>query len=116
MLMLLVSGQRGQTLHLLDTRNMTVAHSEVSFQIGDLLKSSRPGAHLSEIFPAYTPEKPLCVFNTICCYLDRTAGIRGSSTRFFLTTKAPVRLASRDTIIRWTRDVMRNAGIDLSIF
>ena len=42
MLMLLVSGQRGQSLHLLDTINMTVTSSEVSFCIGDLLKTSRP--------------------------------------------------------------------------
>lgn len=117
MLMLLISGQRGHTLHLLDTRNMTVSRSEVCFRIGDLLKTSRPGVHLSElVFPAYTPDKCLCVFTTICCYLERTAGIRGSITRFFLTTRAPVRLASRDTIRRWTRNVMRDAGIDLTIF
>lgn len=117
MLMLLISGQRGHTLHLLDTRNMTVSRSEVSFRIGDLLKTSRPGVHLSElVFPAYTPEKDLCVFTAICCYLERTADIRGSITRFFVTTKTPVRLASRDTIRRWTRNVMRDAGIDLTIF
>ena len=42
--------------------------------------------------------------------------MRGSITRFFLTTIAPVRLASRDTIRRWTRDIMRDVGIDLPIF
>ena len=114
---LLISGQPSHTLHLLDTRNMTVSRSEVCFRIGDLLKTSRPGAHLPElVFPAYPPDQCLCVVTTICCYLDRTAGIRGSITRFFLTTNAPVRLASRDTIRRWTRNVMRDAGIALTIF
>ncbi|KAK4328559.1 hypothetical protein Pmani_001035 [Petrolisthes manimaculis] len=117
MLMLLVSGQRGHTLHLLDNRNMTISRSEVSFRIGDLLKTSRPGAHLSElVFTDYAPEKLLCVYTTICEYLDRTAGLRGPTTRFFLTTRTPVRLASRYTLRRWTRDVMRDAGIDLSTF
>lgn len=41
---------------------------------------------------------------------------RGSTTRFFVTTKNPVTLASRDTLRRWTRDVMRDAGIDLKNF
>ena len=62
MFMLLVSGQRGHTLHLLDTMNMTAFHSEVSFRISDLLKTSRPGVHPSALaFLAYTPEKRLCL-------------------------------------------------------
>ncbi|KAK4318784.1 hypothetical protein Pmani_010207 [Petrolisthes manimaculis] len=88
MLMLLVSVQSGHTLRLLDIRNMTVSRSEVSFRIGDLLKTSRPGVHPSElVFTAYAPERLLCVYTTICDYLDRTAGLRGPTTRFFLTTK-----------------------------
>lgn len=39
MLMLLVSGQRGQTLHVLDIRNMILSDSSVSFSIGDFLKN-----------------------------------------------------------------------------
>lgn len=65
MFMLLVSGQRGHTLHLLDTRNMTVSRSKVSFRIDDL-KTSRPGVHQSElVFLAYIPETRLCVCTTI---------------------------------------------------
>lgn len=117
MLMLLVSGQRGQTLHLLDIQNMTVSDTKVSFRIGDLLKTSRPGNHLSElVFEAYEPDKFLCVYTAMRSYLDRTRETRGSTTRFFVTTKNPVTLASRDTLRRWTRDIMREAGIDLAIF
>ena len=50
MLMLLLSGQWGQTLHLLDIRNMTISTSRISFAIGDLLKTSRTGNHLSGSF------------------------------------------------------------------
>lgn len=63
MLMLLVSGQRGQTLYLLDIRNMVLSDSSVSFSIGDLKKNSRPGNHFSQlVFEAYTSDK------TLCCY------------------------------------------------
>ncbi|MPC25694.1 ATP-binding cassette sub-family F member 2 [Portunus trituberculatus] len=116
-LMLLVSGQRGQTLHLLDIRNMTVSNSKVSFRIGDFLKTSRPGNHLSElVFEAYDPNRLICVYTAIRSYLDRTRETRGSTTKFFVTTKNPVKLASRDTLHRWTKVAMRDAGIDLSIF
>lgn len=117
MLMLLVSGQRGQTLHLLDTRNMVFSNSKVCFGIGDLLKTSRPGHHLSAItFRAYPPDNLLCVHSTILTYLKRTEDYRGTFTRFFLTTRPPIRLASRDTLRRWTRDILAAAGIDISIF
>ena len=62
LLLLLLSGQRDQTLHMLDIRNMTVLDSWVSFRNGDALKSSRPGVHLSElVFAAYPPDRRLCV-------------------------------------------------------
>lgn len=117
MLMLLVSGQRGQTLHLLDTRNMTISADKIQFTIGDLLKTSRPGNHLSQIvFTAFPPDNHLCVYTAMLCYLKRTDSIRGCFTRFFLTSKPPIRVASRDTLRRWTRAIMKDAGIDLSVF
>lgn len=117
MLMLLVSGQRGQALHVLDIRNMSVSHSRVSFRIGDLLKTSRPGAHFSELsFDTYVHNTLLCVYTTISYYLKRTSNIRGNITGFFLTTRPPFKVASRDTLRRWTKDLMYSAGLDLSMF
>ena len=117
MLMLLLSGHRGQILHLLDTRNMSVTESQVVFGIGDLLKTSRPGVHMSSlIFEAYPHDRHLCIVDAITHYLTRTRSIRGSLTGFFLTTRPPVRLASRDTLRRWVKDVMGAAGIDITVF
>ena len=117
MLMLLVSGQRGQALHLLDIRNMSITNSRVSFAIGDLMKTSRPGQHTSGLgFHAYPPDKLLCVYNAILSYLKRTEHSRGTVTRFFIITRPPFRVASLDTLRRWARDIMGAAEIDLSIF
>lgn len=117
-LMLLVSGQRGQVLHLLNIRNMYISDSRVSFQIRDHLKTSRPGKHLSELlsFEVYTPDSLLCVHTTILHYLNRTKDVRGHITRLFVTTKPPIKIASRDTLRRWTKDFMSVAGINLSLF
>ena len=87
--MLLLSGQRGQTLHLLDIRNMTVSDLTVSFRIADPLKTSRPGHHLSElVFTVYPTDKRVCVVTTIVDYLDHTRALRD-----------PLRLPVRATII-----------------
>ena len=96
---------------------MSISVTRISFRIGDLLKTSRPGHHMFElVFDAFVPDRRVCVLTTSLHYLDRTKDIRGNTTRFFLTTKPPIKLASRDTIRRWTKDVMRDAGIDLSQF
>ena len=96
--MLLLSGQRGQVLQFLDTRNMTISEFTVSFRIGDLLKTSKPSDHLSEIiFESCAPDERLCVHGVIVSYLDRTLVFRGSITSFFLATVPPIRIASRDT-------------------
>ena len=117
MLLLLQSGQRGQTIHMLDTRNMTLTATRASFRIGDLLKTSRPGHHISEVaFDAFAPDSRLCVVATLREYLSRTQEFRDNTTRLLLTTRNPVGPASRDTIRRWTRDIMGASGIDLSIF
>ena len=116
-LLLLVSGQRGQVLRFLDTRNMSISDSMIVFRIGDLLKTSQPGSHISELcFARYSPDPLICVYTTIVAYLERTRVSRGSITGLLLTTKPPMKVASRDTLRRWVREVMGAAGIDLTLF
>ena len=58
----LLSGQRSQTLHLLNTRNMSVSQDLYKFRIGDILKHSRPGHHQTEIeLPAFPHNARLCI-------------------------------------------------------
>lgn len=117
MLMLILSGQRCQTLHKLDVRNMNITHSKVVFTIGDMLKTSGPKRHLSQIsFKAYAPDKRLCVHTALRQYLEKTLEKRGKVTSLFINTKSYGKPASRDTLRRWTKDIMRDAGINLSIF
>lgn len=116
-LMLLVSGQRGQVLSFLDIRNMSISDSMIVFRIGDLLKTSRPGCHISELcFEKYSADQLICVYTTIVNYLERTKDSRGSITGLLLTTKPPIKVASQDTLRRWVREVMGAAGIDLTNF
>ena len=69
--MLLLAGQRGQTIHMFDVRNMHLTFSVVKFTVGDLLKTSRPGVHTGQVvFRAYTPDRRLCVVTVLKEYLQ----------------------------------------------
>ena len=117
MLLALLSGQRGQTLHLIDIRNVHVSDSNVKIVIGDLLKNSKPGKHLGEMnFPAYKYNENLCIVKTLEFYLQKTRPLRGTITSLFITSQRPYKAISRDTLARWMKSVMSTAGIDISIF
>ena len=116
-LLLLLSGQRCQTIHCLDINSLTIESSKAEFKILDLLKTSRPGHHLSKVtFNAYEPDRRICVVTTLNHYLARTKNLRGNTTKLLVTSKPPIRAASRDTVQRWTRDVMQAAGINTHYF
>jgi len=96
---------------------MELSANKVTFQIGDLLKTSRPGHHTPEItFTAYAPDRRLCVITALIAYLERTLDSRGPVTKLFLTSRKPVHAASRDTLRRWTKQIMQSAGINMNIF
>ena len=116
-LMLLVAGQRGQTIHLLDVVNMTLTYSRASFRVAEPVKQTRPGKHINEIvFKGYAPDRRLCVVTVLKEYLQRTLNVRGTEKQLLLTTRSPYKGASRDTVRRWTRDVLTDSGIDMGIF
>ena len=116
-LLLLLSGQRHQTIHLLDIRNMTITAGSVKFRIGDLVKQSRPGTHVNEIvFKGYAPNRKLCIRTVLMAYLKRTLNVQGGEKRLLLTYGRPIHAASKATIRRWTLEVLAESGVDLTIF
>lgn len=115
MLLALLTGQRGQTLHLLTVDDVNVEKTHVEIRYSSLLKTSKPGKHLENVkLPLYS-EKELCIVETISEYLERTKLIRQDS-KLFISTMKPHKGVSRDTISRWIRDTMKMSGIDVSKF
>ena len=73
MLMLLLSGQRGQTIHLADTRNLEMKNGRITIVIGDIIKTTKPNSHVQPlVFKAYAPDRRLCVYTVMIEYLTRT--------------------------------------------
>ena len=66
MLLAVLSGQRGQTIHLLNIQNMSLTEDTVKFRIGDLVKQSRPSNHVSEIvLQAFVDDRKLCIVTLV---------------------------------------------------
>lgn len=116
-LMLLLSGQRGQSIHLLKVSDVECNEKELLIRFNHSLKHSRPGTHLDEIvLPCYT-HVGLCVVSTFQEYIKRTKAIRATDIEnLFLTVNKPHRPISRDTASRWVKRTMKLAGINLSMF
>ena len=71
---------------LMDLRNMSWTKLEVRCQFGDLLKTSSPAHHQSEIvFGAFPDDKSLCVVRYLTQYKERTRDLRDSETRLFVS-------------------------------
>lgn len=109
-LIAILSGQRIQSIQLLDVRNMSLSKSKCKFRIGDLVKTSRPGKHVNEIIlPAYAPDRRLCIVTVLSEYLKRTESLRGQQTRLLLSFTKPHNCVTRDTISRWIRTVFNKS-------
>lgn len=117
MLIALVSAQRGQSLHMLDIQFMKEGDTFFEFTLPEHIKQSRPGYKVPSVLLRAYPEDPtLCVFTHLKEYLQKTKLLRGTETKLLLSHVKPHHRASRDTISRWIRCVMADAGVDVTTF
>ena len=115
--MAILSGVRGQSLYLLNIFNMTIEPDYVSLRISETTKTSKPGSGIQEIrFDAYPIFKRLCVVYYIKVYLERTLKLRWLKKSFFLCYGKYDSTPERDTVRRWIRDTLIDAGVDMTIF
>ena len=117
MLLALIMASRTQSIHLLSISNMQRGYDTYTLHYSDLLKQTRPGkSNPVATLKAYPADRRLCVIYTLKEYLKRTECLRENNTRLFLSYVKPHNSVSRDTVSRWLRMVMSNAGIDCNKF
>ena len=104
MLIALVSAQRGQTIHLLNIKNMTKTESSYSFTITELTKTKKPG-HKADIITlmAFTPDIRLCVYHCLEEYIQRTEKLRSDDGQLFISFSKRHNKVSRETVRRWIK-------------
>ena len=77
----LLSGQRGQSVQLVDVRNITLTAHVVKVRFGDVLKVTRPGFQQQEVsIKAYAPDRRLCLVTVLREYIARLQKLRAKGT------------------------------------
>ena len=99
MLCALVTGQRCQSLHLMNLEQLFMGPEFCKFVINDIVKQSAPGRTQPElVIPIFQAEPKLCVYTCLCEYIKRTKPLRGEETRLFISYVKPHKWVSKDTI------------------
>lgn len=116
-LLLLLTAQRGQTIWRLNISGLEFFPDHMSFKMRHLLKHNKPGDPLDTIIVyGYPLDKLLCPLRTVRAYLARTKPYRKGEDQLLLITRPPFTGASRDTISRWTRQILQYSGVDTDEF
>ena len=67
-------------------------------------------------FHSYPLDKRLCIVELLSAYVKRTAPLRKETKQLLICHAEPHGPASRDTISRWIKQTMKDAGIDTTVF
>ena len=116
-LILFVTGQRPQLITALYVWDMELSPSKVQFCVPiDKFKQGRL-EYTSDIIQlkAYLIDRRLCVhtYMYITHYLKWTLNLRGKVKSLLITTRKPYITPTVNSVLRWFKDVLGTAGIDI---
>ncbi len=116
-LLALASSQRVQTLKAFNIQNLTFQENKCVFVIDSVLKTTRPGNHLSTVvIDEFSEDHNLCPVQHLKLYLNKTTSFRSSNMQLLLSYQRPYQPVSTDTIARWIKTVLGKAGLDNKVF
>lgn len=117
MLLLLVTGERGQFIYLLSLTGIQMTPHIAYLSLEEHTKTSRPSTATSSVtVNEFTPDNRICLPATLKAYIKETEKLRDEEKKLFISFIKPYKAVSRDTISRWTKQVLKNSGIDTQIF
>ena len=114
MLMTLISGgQRAQTIYSIRVPDIKILDNKVVIPIMSPIKQTKPTKHMVPLyFQIFNKESKLCVVSHLTEYLKRTKSYRDTGKLFLICIK-PYRAASKDTISRWCKSIIKESGISI---
>ena len=115
MLVAIVTAARVDTLYKMSS-NYKKQNDEFVFGLCCPLKHNRPGNNVKPIkLQGYPPDRALCVVTYLEEYLKRTKNWRtDTNKRLFVCTRLPHEDASKATLVRWIKETLSSAGIDVN--
>lgn len=116
-LLALTTGQRMQTLSLIEIENIRTCKEYIEIKIPARIKTSGPGrAQPTLMLPFYEENKKVCVATTLQDYLSRTSEVRAGLKHLLISFKKPFNKITTQSISRWIKEVLGASGIDIDIF
>jgi len=116
MLMALATKQRAQTLHAILIDQIQWYNKLVIIPIRQNLKQSSQRKRKFALYLKPYTDKCICVVETLRLYLQKTHELRKDYKQLFISFHKPFKPVSKDTISRWIKTVMLEAGIDTAVF
>lgn len=112
-LLALASCMRVSTIQSLKCSDILFSDKKLTIQISELQKQSRPGFHQSAIELKRFDNKSQCVVSALEVYLTSAGAYRkmSNATNLYITTTKPYGNASKDTLARWIKAGIHEAGI-----
>ena len=102
----------------LNLDKMRIMGNGIEFTLPLLLKTMHPKtiARLTKMktmtIKAFAGNKKICPLTTLAAYIKRTKFVRGKITNLFILTTAQVpKAASRQSVVRWSKDLLTLAGL-----
>ena len=117
-LFILLGARRKQVLLAIDIANVIVQTDKAIFLPNKTLKHTNP-KHPPErfVYYSFSENENLCIVNCLKFYIgERNKRMDGSQGRLMITYRKPHKEASSDTLSRWIKGELSNAGIDVTIF
>lgn len=117
-LLVLITAQRLQTLARIRVEKIHITAEAIQIFVEDHLKTTSPkGFQPCLIIPFFKENTSLCAASVLLHYIERTSPFRSHTQDFlFLTTRKPHLTASTQTISKWVKRTLSDAGIDTRIF
>ena len=104
-LLCLLTGQRFQTIH------------KINITIREVLKHTKAGKHQAPLeLCVYPNDKRICVLEYLQEYIKRTAMLRGDESQLLVSFVKPHKAVTKDSIARWVKSILKQAGIDTDKF
>ena len=85
--------------------------------VREKLKQTRPGKHLEPLeFKTFEPDNRLCVAAYLKEYISSTKTLPGAYTKLLISYVKPHKPVGKDTMARWVKSVLKDAGVDITRF
>lgn len=115
-LLALATGQRAQTISLIDIENIAIKDDCITIKIDKLIKTSAPNRCQPFLtLPFFNDKEKICPARAVIKYMEITKDIR-TCNKLFISTRKPYKSVTTSTISRWIKKTMEESGIDISVF